>query len=302
MNFNEEHTLLGDLNPGDVFLSKTNNIGVYLKPLDDGHLIQNTYSGDEYTVPHGNFPIFKMKSEPEKTYNNDFKKKDYVIKLIDKKIAYEFIKTYHYLGAAKFFAKFSYGMYHKGGDELLGVTAFSNPQGNVALKGWFGLPNTDQSVLELSRLCVMPNLNGTNATSFLLSTSIKLLKKEEIRAVITLADDSRHTGSIYQVCNFSYYGLTNKKSDFFSYTDGGKVNPRGTTKEKEGVWISRTRKHRYAFIINKDLICLYDLVNEKPKKDDTSVYDCCNGTQIVTDKRFNVSYSCPKCTHNLEVM
>ena len=42
--------------------------------------------------------------------------------------------------------------------------------------------------------------------------------------------------------------------------------------------------------------------NEKPKKDDTSVYDCCNGTQIVTDKRFNVSYSCPKCTHNLEVM
>ena len=96
------------------------------------------------------------------------------------------------------------------------MATFSNPQGNVALKGWFGLPNTDQSVLELSRLCVLPQLNGTNATSFLLSTSIRLLKKEGVRAVITLADDSRHSGSIYQVCNFTYYGLTDKKSDFFS--------------------------------------------------------------------------------------
>ena len=223
-----------------------------------------------------------------------FKKKDHIIKLVDKKVAYEFVKTYHYLGDAKFFSKFAYALYHKDSNEIMGVATFSNPQGNVALKGWFGLSNTDQSVLELSRLCVLPELNGTNATSFLLSTSIRLLKKEGVRAVITLADDSRHSGSIYQVCNFTYYGLTDKKSDFFSFTDGGKVNPRGATKDKQGVWINRTRKHRYAYIMDKELVCNYE-EQPKPQKGDTNEYDCCGGTKQVLDKRFNVWYSCPKC-------
>ena len=181
---------------------------------------------------------------------------------------------------------------------MLGVTTFSNPQGNVALKGWFGLPNTDQTVLELSRLCVLPQLNGTNATSYLLSGSIRLLKKESIRAIITLADDSRHSGSIYQVCNFTYYGLTDKKSDFFRWD--GKVNPRGATKEVQGVWIPRTRKHRYAYIIDKKLQCNYG-EQVRPKKGDTNEYDCCGGTKQVFDKRFSKWYSCPKCDEMAEL-
>ena len=227
-----------------------------------------------------------------------FKKNDYILKLVDKKTAYEFIRVHHYLGDAKFFSKFAYALYHKDSDNILGVATFSNPQGNVALKGWFGLPNTDQSVLELSRLCVLPELNGTNATSFLLSGSIRLLKKEGVRAVITLADDSRHIGSIYQVCNFTYYGLTDKKSDFFSFTDGGKVNPRGATKEKQGIWIPRTRKHRYAYIIDKNLICNYKQ-EQRPKKGETNTYDCCGGSEMVHDKRFDKKYSCPLCTGEL---
>lgn len=230
--------------------------------------------------------------------DNSFKKKEHVLKLIDKSVAYNFIKKYHYLGDAKFFSKFAYGLFHKDGDLMLGVTTFSNPQGNVALKGWFGLPNTDQTVLELSRLCVLPQLNGTNATSFLLSGSIRLLKKESIRAVITLADDSRHSGSIYQVCNFTYYGLTDKKSDFFRWD--GKVNPRGATKEVQGVWVPRTRKHRYAYILNKDLICNYK-EHVRPKKEDTNDYDCCSGKKQLYDKRFGKWYSCPKCCEMAEL-
>lgn len=226
----------------------------------------------------------------------------FTIKQIDKKVAYEFIRVYHYLGDAKFFAKFSFGMYHKETNELMGVTTFTNPQGNVALKGWFGLGNSDQTVMELSRLCVLPNLNGTNATSYLLGNSIKLLKKEDIRAVITLADDSRHNGSIYQVCNFKYYGLTDKKSDFFYFNENSewKVNPRGPTKDKQGVWINRTQKHRYAFILDENLKCLYQQ-HSYPKKTDTKQYDCCGSTKIVKDKRFNIDYPCPKCTVSLEV-
>jgi hypothetical protein len=125
------------------------------------------------------------------------------------------------------------------------------------------------------------------------------LKKEDIRAVITLADDSRHAGSIYQVCNFSYYGLSNKKTDFF--TADGKVNPRGSTTNVQGVWLPRTQKHRYAYILDKTLTCNYK-PKDYPKKEATKDYSCCGGTNQVYDKRFDVNYSCPKCTDNIEVV
>ena len=220
----------------------------------------------------------------------------FTIKQIDKKVAYDFIRQHHYLGDARFFSKFSYGLHYTETNQLVGVATMTNPQGNVALKGWFGLENSDQTVMELSRLCVLPELNGTNATSYLLGNSIRCLKRQGVKALITLADDSRHAGSIYQVCNFKYYGLTDKKSDFFHCERNGewKVNPRGATKDKQGVWINRTQKHRYAYIMEKDLKCLYG-EQSYPKKTDTKQYDCCGGTKTVTDARFGKQYPCPKC-------
>lgn len=224
--------------------------------------------------------------------NRECKAKDvFYIKQIEKSLALDFVTKYHYLGDAKFFAKFSFGIFLMS-DELVGVATFSNPQGNVALKGWFGLENDNQTVLELSRLCVLPILNGSNATSFLLGGSIKLLKQLGIQAVITLADSIRHVGSIYQVCNFEYFGLTDVKSDF--YREDGKINPRGATKDSLGVWVSRTRKHRYAYIMDKNLKCLYKSETH-PKKDNKTEYSCCNGTNIVIDKRNEKTYICPKC-------
>ena len=61
----------------------------------------------------------------------------------------------------------------------------------------------------------MPELNGSNASSFLLSNSMRMLKAFGVRAVITLADSSRHVGSVYQNCNFKYYGLTDPKQDMY---------------------------------------------------------------------------------------
>jgi hypothetical protein len=245
----------------------------------------------------------KIDGDIEKFKNREVKaKKIFTIKKIDKSVAYDFVKQHHYLGDAKFFSKFAYGLYHKDTDTLLGAATFSNPQGSATLKGWFGLTNKDQTVLELSRLVVLPSLNGTNATSYMLGNSLKHLKREGVRAVITLADDSRHIGSIYQVCNFDYYGLTDKKTDFYSYDDGGKVNPRGPTKEKQGVWVPRTRKHRYAYMLDDSLGCKYIKNDEKPKKDETGEYGCCDDTQVVHDKRHNVKYTCPKCTDSLDIV
>jgi len=250
-----------------------------------------------------NQDINKIKIESFK--NREVKAKNiFRIKRIDKAEAYSFIKEYHYLADAKFFSKFAYGLFflEDNGEfgELIGVTTFSNPQGAVTMKGWFSLTNQDQSVLELSRLCVIPELNGTNATSFLLGNSIKLLKKEDIRAVITLADNSRHSGSIYQVCNFTYFGLSNKKSDFFLYVGDGsfKKNFRGKTNEAPGVWLPRTQKHRYAYIIDKTLLCNY---NEQPlpKKEDYELKSCPCNDGVVEDKRTNTKYTCPSCTNQL---
>ena len=231
--------------------------------------------------------------------HREIKAKDvFYIKEISKIQAYEFVKEYHYLGDAKFFCEQAFGLFAIHGDQLLGVATFSQPQGNVALKGWFGLSNQDKCVYELSRLCLSPSLNKTNATSFLLGGSIKELKRQKkIKAVITLADSNRHVGSIYQVCNFKYYGLTAPKSDFFS--EDGKVNPRGATKDKRGVWLPRSRKHRYAYIIDSELTCLYE-EKAKPSADMTMELECCNGTHQVYDKRFNEYYTCPRCTGKLE--
>ena len=233
--------------------------------------------------------------------NREIKAKNiFLIEEIDKNTAYDFVKQYHYLGDAKFFCQQAFGLFSKTTNELIGVSTFSQPQGNVALKGWFGLTNQDKCVYELSRLCMLPLLNGTNATSFLLGGSIKKLKQQgNIRAVITLADSIRHVGSIYQICNFKYYGLTDSKTDFF--TVDGKINPRGSTKETHGVWLPRTRKHRYAYIIDPTLKCLYT-EQEKPNRSNTLERTCCNGSNIVYDKRFDEYYTCPRCTGKLELV
>lgn len=219
----------------------------------------------------------------------------FLIKEVDKKTAYEFIRKYHYLKDAKFFSKYAYGLFYK--DMLVGCATYSNPQGISAMKSWFNLSNDDQSIMELSRLCMLPELNGTNATSYLLGNSIKLLKSEKIRAIITLADDSKHVGSIYQVCNFKYYGLTDKKTDF--YCADGRINPRGETRNLYGVWLPRTQKHRYCYLIDKSLNVL---LNEqcRPTTDKISQYSCCNNTLIVYDKRFKLAYTCPVCTGELK--
>lgn len=240
----------------------------------------------------------KMNKDIELFANRELKaKKLFSIREIEKKVAYNFIRKYHYLKDAKFFAKFSYGLFIN--NTLVGCATYNNPQGIAALKSWFGLDNQNQTVMELGRLCMLPKLNGTNATSYMLSNSMKMLKAHNIVAVITLADDSRHVGSIYQVCNFKYYGLTDRKTDF--YCIDGRVNPRGKTKDLQGVWLPRTRKHRYCFLLSKAQDILLN-EKEKPKIDNKSLYDCCSGTNMVHDKRFDKYYSCPKCSDKFEIL
>jgi hypothetical protein len=215
------------------------------------------------------------------------------IRELCKEYAYDFVRQHHYLGDAKFFSMYNYGLFIKGTNELVGCATYSLPQGTETLKGWFGLESNDSSVMELTRLCMLPLLNGTNATSFLLSNSVNMLKRHKVKAVITLADSKRHVGSIYQVCNFKYYGLTSPKTDFFAV--GFKPNTRfETIRDRDGVWVPRSRKHRYAYILDKKLKCLYDEC-ARPTTDETTKTECCEDTFILYDNRHSKWYTCPRC-------
>lgn len=227
----------------------------------------------------------------EKFKNREVKAKEiFNIKEVPKPLAYSFVQEYHYLEDAKFFSQYQVGLFID--SVMVGVATYSLPQGTQATKGWIGEEPSYPYIMELSRLTVIPQLNGTNATSFLLSNSLKVLKKHGIKIVITLADASRHVGSIYQVCNFKYYGLTAKNSDF--WTPDGRVNPRGKISELKGVWVDRTRKHRYAYILDKKTKVLYE-EQPRPKTTETQERVCCKGTGFVLDKRSGEQYNCPVC-------
>lgn len=252
--------------------------------------------------------MFKLISKPNtneedfiKFKNREIKAKSiFYIKEINKPLAYMFVKEYHYLKDAKFFCIQAFGLFCKKNDELVGVAAYSLPQGTNTLNGWFGLDVDNKDIYELARLCLLPTLNGTNATSFLLGGSIKELKKQGVvRAVITLATSDRHVGSIYQVCNFKYYGLTDIKCDFYLKSTGEHLQ-RGPSHNIHGCFVQRPQKHRYAYILDPTLEVLYP-EQERPKQNDIiTEKGCCHGTNIVYDNRFGEYYTCPKCTGKLK--
>ena len=117
----------------------------------------------------------KLDSYIQQFKDRKAKAKDvFTISAIDKYTAYEFIQRYHYLGKKDFLCSYAYGLWCCG--ELVGAATFSPPAGVSTIKGWFGLKNNDLSIIELTRLAMLPALNGCNATSFLLSGSIRNLK------------------------------------------------------------------------------------------------------------------------------
>lgn len=229
----------------------------------------------------------------------------FLIRRIEKNVAYNFIKKYHYLGDAKFFSEYNYGLYLRVGNDdyssvLCGCSTFSPPQGTVSMLGWFGIEDNGCSeVMELSRLCMFPILNKSNATSYLLGNSMKMLRKDnpKLRAIITLANSTRHIGSIYQVCNFKYYGMTKGASDF--HRDDGVVNPRGKTGSFHGVYVPRDKKHRYAYIFDESLKCNYKEEPRPANVDDLTYTECCDGNLVLYDNRYDEYYTCPKCCREM---
>jgi hypothetical protein len=195
-------------------------------------------------------------------------KEDFYIDNVKKCEVRDLLNTFHYLkDESKDFkvSPYSYGLYrnsvtdvlHVGG--CLGVCIFTGlPVPEIAV-GAFGLQRHEQEGLyELSRLCVHPDVQREeyNITSWFVSRCIKKFRKDtKVKAILSYADSSHHSGIIYRATNFKYYGKTDPKSDFWiEQSDGSYIkHSRGPIKGLRGEWRERSRKHRYLMIFDKEL-------------------------------------------------
>lgn len=191
----------------------------------------------------------------------------YFIDKVSKSQIKDLLLTYHYLKdkSKDFKSHYNYGLFEKSftdvmniGDCLAACVFTKIPVPELAV-GAFGLQRHEQEGLyELSRLCVHPKIQKEeyNITSWFVSRCIRRFKKDtKVRAILSYADNDHHQGVIYRATNFKYYGLSDKKSDFWiKQPDGSFIkHSRGPIKELEGEWRERSRKHRYLMVFDKEL-------------------------------------------------
>jgi hypothetical protein len=190
-------------------------------------------------------------------------KSDFYIDRVGKEEIKDLLYTHHYLKdeSKDFKSGFNYGLYRRSFTDILrignclGACVFTGlPVPEIAV-GAFGLErNQQEGIYELSRLCIHPEVQKEeyNITSWFVSHCIRRFRKDaRVRCILSYADANHHTGVIYRACNFTYYGLTAPKKDFY-YADGTK-HSRGSVKGIKGEWRDRSRKHRYLMIFDKEL-------------------------------------------------
>jgi hypothetical protein len=194
----------------------------------------------------------------------------YKVIKIDRKDCSDFILNIHY---AKRWPSIShaFGLFKEG--ELVGIVTYGTPPSSTLRMGVAGKDNISK-VLELNRLCLKDN--QYNEASFLVSKSLKMLPKPSI--VVSFADISQqHIGYVYQACNFTYHGLSAKRTDWkvkgMEHKHGhtiadefrGVENRAEAMRQKYGddfYLQPRPRKHRYIYIVGskKDKKRLYQQI------------------------------------------
>jgi hypothetical protein len=167
-----------------------------------------------------------------------------------------FILDIHY---AKRWPSVSYAFGLEVNGHIEGVVTYGTPASATLRHGIAGEELAD-CVLELNRLCLRDNL--ANQASFLVGNSIKLLPQKKI--IVSFADtDQGHKGIVYQACNFTYHGLSAKRTDWkvrgMEHLHGqtiadefrGKENRAQCMRDKYGDRFylePRSRKHRYIYL------------------------------------------------------
>lgn len=131
----------------------------------------------------------------------------YTVEQIERKDCEPYIIGIHY---AKRWPSISYayGLFADG--DLCGIVSYGTPPSAPLKRGIAGDDYKDK-VLELNRLCLLHNRK--NEASILVGQSLKMLPRNRI--IVSFADISQgHTGTVYQATNFTYCGLSAKRTDW----------------------------------------------------------------------------------------
>lgn len=127
---------------------------------------------------------------------------------ISKQTADEFLSRVHYLKTASKADKYRLGFFY--GDQLCGVITF----GAVA--------NPKEQHISLNRCATIDRVRlphpNNNVTSWMVSRSLRWLKKTGYRGVVvSWHDPRRHSGTLYRACNFNL--VDNKMGFDYAYID-----------------------------------------------------------------------------------
>ena len=149
-------------------------------------------------------------------------------------------RQWHYLKDTGFLHQYSFGAYYDG--VIWGAITFHPPSAPETVMGLFN-STSQSSIYEIGRLA-MDDRCPRNSESRFIAVAMRLLRKAvPVKAIITYADSAvGHTGTIYRASGFTYLGLTDPKDDFWI---DGKIQQRGKTRGMGGVWLSRSRKHKF---------------------------------------------------------
>lgn len=186
--------------------------------------------------------------------------RDVFVKEVERSVCDDLVLNVHYAGRYPSVSK-SFAAYSED-DDLLGCVTYGSPFSSTLRRGIAG-PEFAENVIELNRLALYDNQQ--NLASKLVGHSMRALKAEGDRIVVSFADTAQgHIGVIYQATNFTYCGLSAKRTD---WTIRGQEHLHGQTvsdmfrgqkgraallREKFGddfYLKPRPRKHRYIRVL-----------------------------------------------------
>lgn len=165
---------------------------------------------------------------------------------------------------------------------MVGCVTYGVPASHPLCVGIAGVEN-QYNVLELNRLVILPEYNGKNYASYLVSHSLKMLPNGTF--VVSYADTAwSHVGYVYQATNFLYTGITAKHNDTY-YPNG--LHPRAHNRvPHSNLKQTRSQKHRYVYLVGdrrkkREMMkqLKYPIIEEYPKGDETK-YDTDNPIPI----------------------
>lgn len=186
---------------------------------------------------------------------SSFNRGDWCVTPIPHWMAKRFVEEWHYAKGCSNTQVYGHGLYLKNGINLLGVAMWLPPTRvaceSVNKENWKG-------VISLTRLAIHP-LVPKNGASFLISHSIKLIKKEgRFSNLVTYADESQgHLGGIYKATNWKYQGRTGPYPKWVS-AEGRQVSVKATINRKKSemealghVRVGSFHKHKFTMDISE---------------------------------------------------